>query len=234
MSAKPSRLALITGTGGELGAAIAAQLSADGFDVVGLDLRGPAPGAPARHYQCDLTDIAAFGATLERIRREVGPIQVLVNNAAYYQPTPFWELSVEQIDKTFAVNVRAVIYACQQVARQMIGMGGGVIVNVSSMGGRGGSSQIDYGASKAAIINLTATLGRLLAEYGIRVNAVAPGLIDGGMGKRLPDAVRAQYLASTPLKRAAQPREIANVVAFLVGDAASYVTGTTIDVHGGM
>lgn len=231
MSAK--RVALVTGTGGELGAAIAARLDQDGYNVVGLDLRAPVE-AERRHYNCDLTDTAALGATLGQIHRDVGPIQLLVNNAAYYNPISFWELSPEQIQRTLAVNVTAVLYSCQQVARQMREVGGGAIVNVASVAGRHGSSQIDYGASKAGVINLTVTLGRLLAEHNIRVNAIAPALIDAGMGKVLPDAVKQKYLQTTPMKRAARPAEIANVVAFLASDEASYITGTTIDVNGGL
>jgi NAD(P)-dependent dehydrogenase (short-subunit alcohol dehydrogenase family) len=228
------KVALVTGTGGELGAAIAARLKEDGMEVVGLDLRAAADGVSYRHYTCDLTDVAALGATLDRIRTEVGPIQLLVNNAAYYKVAPFWELTPEQIQRSLAVNVTAVLYACQQVAKQMIEAGGGAIINMASVAGRIGSSQIDYGASKAAVINLTVTLGRLLAEHNIRVNAIAPGLIDAGMGKIAPAAVRERFLQTTPMKRAAQPSEIASVVSFLGSADASYVTGTTIDVNGGL
>jgi NAD(P)-dependent dehydrogenase (short-subunit alcohol dehydrogenase family) len=229
------RVALVTGTTGELGATIAGRLAQDGYEVVGLDLKEPASGGPARYYRCDLSDINALGATLQRIRTDVGPIRLLVNNAAYYKATPFWELTAEQIRTTLAVNVTALIYACQQAALQMREAGGGAIVNMASIGGQGGgSSQIDYGASKAGVISVTATLGRLLAEYGIRVNAVAPAMIDAGMGKQLPPAVKERYLSSTPMKRAAQPIEIANVVAFLASEAASYMTGATVNVNGGM
>jgi len=228
------RVALVTGTGGELGAAIAERMDQEGYQVAGLDLRAPANAGKYPHYNCDLTDIAALGATLERIGRELGPIQLLVNNAAYYNPISFWELTPEQIQRSMAVNVTAVMYACQQVAKQMREAGGGVIVNMASIAGRGGTSQIDYGASKAGVINLTGTLGRLLAEHNIRVNAIAPALIDAGMGKVLPAAVKEKYLQTTPLKRAARPSEIANVVAFLASDEASYITGTTIDVNGGL
>lgn len=228
------RNALVTGTSGELGAAIATRLANDGYRVVGLDLRAPAVAGSWQHYSCDLTDIAALSATLEQIRREVGPLRVLVNNAAYYNPVSFFELSPEQIQRTMAVNVTAVMYLCQQVAKQMKDTGGGNIVNIASIAGRGGSSQIDYGASKAAVINMTATMGRLLAEHGIRVNAIAPALIDAGMGKVLPPAVKEKYLQNTPLKRAAHPSEIANVVAFLVGEESSYITGATLDVNGGL
>ena len=233
MAMKQGRIALVTGTGGELGAAIAARLSADGLEVIGLDLRGPASGGPLRNYSCDLTDIAALSSTLEQIRREAGPIGVLVNNAGYYSAQSFWELQAEQVQRTFAVNVTAVIHACQQVARQMMETGGGVIVNVASVAGRIGSSQIDYGASKAAVINLTLSLGRVLAEHNIRINAVAPGVIDSGMGNYIPPHIKERHLAMTPLKRAARPDEIANVVAFLASDAASYMTGTTVEITGG-
>ena len=231
---KKRKVVLITGTGGELGAAIAAQFAADDYEVVGLDLRAPANDVPQRYYCCDLSDVTSLDATLQRIRAEVGPIDVLVNNAAYYQSTPFWDLTPQQIARSMAVNVTAVIYACQQVAKQMIATGGGVIVNVASVAGRTGSSQIDYGASKAAVINVTATLGRLLAEHNIRVNAVAPGLVDGGMARHIPGEVRERYLAMTPLRRAAQPNEIANVIAFLASDLSSYMTGATVDVNGGL
>lgn len=226
--------ALVTGTGGELGAAIAARLATDGYRVVGLDLRAPAVPGSFQHYSCDLTDIAAIGKTLEQIRRDVGPLRLLVNNAAYYNPVSFWELSPEQIQRTMAVNVTAVMYLCQQVAIQMKNSGGGNIVNIASIAGRSGSSQIDYGASKAAVINMTVTMGRLLAEHGIRINAIAPALIDAGMGKVLPPDVKERYLQTTPLKRAARPQEIANVVAFLASDESSYMTGGTVDVTGGL
>ncbi|WP_228215438.1 SDR family NAD(P)-dependent oxidoreductase [Aromatoleum toluclasticum] len=229
------RVALVTGTGGELGAAIAAALAASGAMVVGLDIADTATDLTARHYRCDLSDLAAVGEVLDSIRREVGPIEVLVNNAAYYRHTPFFELTPEQIRTTLAVNVTAVLFLCQQVARQIIQSGsGGVIVNVASIAGRNGSSQVDYGASKAAVINLTATLGRVLAEHGIRINGVAPALVGSGMGTRLGPGVREKFLAATPLKRAAEPAEVADVVAFLASDAASYLNGTTIDIHGGL
>lgn len=226
--------ALVTGTSGELGAAIATRLAAEGYRVIGLDLRAPAEPGAWQHYSCDLTDIAVLTATLEQIHRNVGPLRLLVNNAAYYNPISFWELPAQQIQRTMAVNVTAVLYLCQQVAIQMRSSGGGNIVNIASIAGRSGSSQIDYGASKAAIINMTATMGRLLAEHGIRINAIAPAMIDAGMGKILPPDVKERYLQTTPLKRAARPQEIANVVAFLASDEASYMTGSTVDVTGGL
>jgi 3-oxoacyl-[acyl-carrier protein] reductase len=227
--------ALVTGSAGELGTAIIKSLKGQGYEVAGLDLRESPELEADRNYRCDLADIDQVAGVLQKIETDMGGIDVLVNNAAYYQHTPFFELSVEQIHKTLSVNVTALVFLCQRVAKRMIDDGkAGVIVNMASIAGRNGSSQADYGASKAAVINLTATLGRVLGGQGIRINAVAPALIATGMGTRLGPGVRERFLEMTPLKRAAEPEEIAQVVAFLVSNGASYVNGTTIDVHGGL
>ncbi|HLS97319.1 MAG: SDR family NAD(P)-dependent oxidoreductase [Porticoccaceae bacterium] len=227
--------ALVTGSAGELGATIGRTLKARGFRVAGLDLSASPADAVDRDFHGDLADLDALPGLLDGIHGAIGAPALLVNNAAYYQNTPFFELTAAQIQKTLTVNVSALMLLCQQVARWMIDAGkGGVIVNMASVAGRNGSSQADYGASKAGVINLTATLGRVLAPHGIRINAVAPALIATGMGTRLGPGVRERFLEMTPLKRAAQPQEIAEVVAFLASNAASYVNGTTIDVHGGL
>jgi 3-oxoacyl-[acyl-carrier protein] reductase len=228
------KVAVVTGSGGGLGAAIARRLGRDGYSVAGVDLAAEGDDAVARHYQADLTRLDALDALIGRVNEEMGPVALLVNNAAYWRDTPFLELSAEQIQRTLTVNVAATLLLCQAAARRMIAAGGGAIVNVASIAGRRGSSQVDYGASKAGVINLTKTLARELAPHGIRVNAVAPALVEAGMGARLPEHVRDAFLAQTPLKRAASAEEVANVVAFLAGDQSTYVTGETIDIHGGL
>lgn len=227
-------VAIVTGSAGGLGAAIVRRLHADRWMVASVDLAESGPAEAARHDRADLTDLGSLDPLVGRIEADLGPVSLLVNNAAYWRPTPFFELTADQIRRTLTVNVAATLLLCQAAARRMIANGGGGIVNVASIAGRRGSSQVDYGASKAGVINLTTTLARELAAHGIRVNAVAPALIDAGMGDRLPPHVREAYLAQTPLKRGARPEEIANVVAFLASEEASYVTGETIDVHGGL
>lgn len=232
MSARP--IALVTGAAGGLGRAISGVLAAEGYGVVGIDLKPVDLPGSIRTYGCDLTDFQAVRRVLDDIASEFGAPAVLVNNAAFYQFAPFYDLGMDQVAKTLAVNVAAPLYLCQQVALAMRGNGGGSIVNVASIAGRRGSSQVDYGASKAAVINLTMTLARLLAADGIRINAVAPALVDAGMGPRTEPHVREAFLAQTPMKRAATAAEVANVIAFLASDKASYVTGETIDIHGGL
>jgi NAD(P)-dependent dehydrogenase (short-subunit alcohol dehydrogenase family) len=228
------KTAIVTGSSGGLGRAIVAELEKAGATPVGVDL-GPAPaGASYKHYPCDITDAAAYDATIGRIWREAGPVHLLVNNAGYFNAVPFLDLTPQQVMKSMAVNVGAVITGIQAVARRMIAAGvKGSIVNIASISGEIGSGAVDYAASKAAVINLTKSVARDLAQHGIRVNAVAPGVIGAGMFDRLAPGKLDTMMAMTPLKRVADPAEIARVALFLATDAASYMTGTTVDVQGG-
>ena len=227
-------VALVTGAAGGLGQAIVQSLAAEGYRVVGVDLQPVEAPELVASYVCDLTDFTAVRAMLDAVIAEVGAPSVLVNNAAYYRSASFFDLSMEQVARTLAVNVAAPLYLCQQVGLAMRDNGGGTIVNVASIAGRRGSSQVDYGASKAAVINLTTTLARVLAPFNIRINAVAPALVDAGMGPNIDPRARQAFLEQTPLKRAATAQEVADVITFLAGSRSTYVTGETIDIHGGL
>jgi NAD(P)-dependent dehydrogenase (short-subunit alcohol dehydrogenase family) len=228
------KAALVTGSSGGLGRAIVAELASQGMIVAGIDLGSAPESSTHRHYEADITDTTAYAGMVERIGRELGPVHVLVNNAGYFNAVPFLDLTNDQVMKSMAVNVGAVITGIQCVARQMIAGGvRGAIVNIASISGEIGSGAVDYAASKAAVINLTKSVGRDLAPYGIRVNAVAPGVIGAGMAARLAPGKLDTMMAMTPMKRIADPAEVARVVAFLAGDSASYMTGTTVDVQGG-
>ncbi len=185
-------------------------------------------------YECDLADLAALESSIARIEAEFGVIRVLVNNAALYQPCDFDKLTPAQWDMVFAINTRAPVFASQSIIRRLRqAEAGGAIVNVASVSGQVGSAAVDYAASKAALIAITKSLGKLGAACGIRVNAVAPGGIVSAMSARLPERTRSQLLERTPLGRLAEPLEIAEVVGFLADEESSYMTGTTIDVNGG-
>ena len=229
-----AKVAVITGSNGKIGQATCRRLAQSGYTVVGLDLAAEGAGNWP-HYQCDLSDLKQMDSVLARIEAEHGLIQVLYNNAAIYNSgTDALTLDPEKFDATMDINVRAPFFAAQWVAKRLIAKGEkGAIVSTASRAGRNGSTVVDYGASKAAIINMTQSLGKALGPHGIRVNAVAPGLIDTDMGARVPQTHRANHEATSALRHVGQPEEIANVVNFLVSDEASFVTCTTIDVTGG-
>jgi 3-oxoacyl-[acyl-carrier protein] reductase len=229
-----NKVAIVTGSSGGLGRAIVAELQDKGYDVAGIDLGAAPAGATYRHYTCDITDPVAYAALFDSIGRDLGPVSLLVNNAGYFNAVPFLELTHEQVMRSMTVNVAAVITGIQCAARQMIAHGvNGAIVNIASISGQTGSGAVDYGASKAAVINLTKSTARDLAPHGIRVNAIAPGMIGAGMFARIGTAKLDHMMAVTPMKRAGDPREIAGVVSFLASPAAGYMTGATVDVNGG-
>lgn len=227
------KVAVITGSNGLIGQAACRKLTQSGFLTVGIDV-----GAESRgnwpYYQCDLTNLEKMEATLAAIERDHGLIRVLYNNAGVFHPEKDWlDVPPDQYDATMDANVRVPFFAAQWVAKRLIAAGeGGSIVTTASMAGVNGSTVIEYGASKAAVINMTKSLGRRLGRHNIRVNAVAPGLIRTAMGARVPE-VSKQRAMNSALGRAGEPEEIAAVVDFLVSDAASFVTCTTVEVNGG-
>lgn len=228
-----AKVAVITGSNGLIGQATCRKLMQSGWLAVGVDVGADSSGNWP-YYQCDLTSLDRMGETLAAIERDHGLIEVLYNNAGVFHPETDWlEAPAEQFDETMSVNVRVPYFASQWVAKRLIAAGqGGAIVTTASMAGVNGSTVVEYGASKAAVINMTKSLGRRLGQHNIRVNAIAPGLIKTAMGARVPEVSKKRALTSA-LGRAGDPEEIASVVDFLVSDAASFVTCTTIEVSGG-
>lgn len=228
------RTALITGSGGAIGTAMALAFASAGYRTVGIDVSEAGPACTDLFRPCDLADPAAITVTLESILAETGGVDVLVNNAGHYQPIAFFDLTADDFDATMAVNVRAIFLLSQGIARHMIDhTRPGVIINVASIAGRLGSPIIPYGTSKAAVIGMTKSLARVLGPHGIRVNAIAPGVVETPMSARVaPEQMRRQ-LTNIPLDRAGSPAEIAGVATFLASDAASYMSGGVVDVNGG-
>lgn len=228
------RVALVTGSARGIGRAIAEALAEAGRQVVGADVLEQETGPLARAIRMDLADPDAC----RRLLAEVGRVDVLVNNAAVLVEKPIEAFTVADFDRTVAVNLRAVFLLSQGVAPGMCARRWGRIVNVSSVGARtgglGGTGV--YAATKAAMLALTKNFARACGPFGVTVNAVAPGAVDAPMAqaqmRRAPD-LRDRLTREVPLGRLAEPREIAGVVAFLASDAASFVTGATIDVNGG-
>jgi len=228
-----AKVAVITGSNGRIGAATCQRLAQHGYTAVGVDIGAESVGNWP-YYPCDMTDLGRMAETFARIEAEQGLIRVLFNNAGIYRASDsFLDVPPDQFDAVLSINLRVPYFAAQWVARRLVAAGeGGSIITTASLAGQAGSSSVEYGASKAAVINMTKSIGRQLGRHGIRVNAIAPGLIDTAMGAQVPAGSRKRALASA-LGRVGEPEEIASVVAFLASDDASFVTCTTIDVNGG-
>lgn len=237
-------LALITGASRGIGYACAEALAADGARVVLADIDGDAAreaatrlGPDAVAMTCDMADPDQVRAMFDRIEKDLGPVEILVNNAGISRPADFLEATVEDFRKVLDTNLTSVFVATQRAAQTMVARGiKGAIVNMSSINAQVAIPSIaSYCASKGGVMQLTKASALALAPHGIRVNAVGPGSIDTEMMAAVnssPEAM-ATALSRTPLKRVGEAREIAQVVAFLASDKASYVTGETIYADGG-
>ncbi len=241
------RVALVTGGSRGIGRAVVLALAEAGADVAFTYRRS---AREARELQEELSGrggralalVAQEGErldarkALEVVRAELGPPQILVNNAAIAQELPFLEIRDEDWDRMLAVNLRGPYVWCQEVLPDMLEAGFGRIVNVASLGGQvGGSLQPHYAAAKAALISLTRSLARLYSDRGVTCNAVSPGLVRTDMTRaELASEAGRKKLASIPAGRVGSPREVAEAILFLASEGASYVTGQTLNVNGGL
>lgn len=231
------RTCVLTGSNGGMGRAICAEMRRSGYRVVGLDRAGSAAGKPEeqpdRFIACDLSDMDDVRRALDALRDEAG-IVTLVNCAGLYEKKGVFELTLEDLDRVLAVNLRAPFLLSQELARRMAAAGtGGSIVNIASINGKLGSPIIPYGTSKAGLIGLTRSMAKTLAPHGIRVNAIAPGTIDTPMAADVDATQMERQMYSVAMGRVGRPVEIATVVRFLAGDDSSYMTGSVVDVAGG-
>jgi 2-hydroxycyclohexanecarboxyl-CoA dehydrogenase len=244
----PTHTAIVTGAARGIGNAIAARLAEAGMAVALCDLDGAsaasaaaklaAEGRRAVGVPLDVSDGAAVRAAFERVARELGPVDVLVNNAGIDVIGPFVESREETWDRLIAVNLKGTLLCCRAALDGMIARGDGRIVNLGSDAGRVGSSgEAVYSATKGGVIAFTKTLAREVARHNIRVNCVCPGPTDTALLGQVAEysaKLREGLARAIPLRRIGQPDEIAAAVAFLVSDDARYVTGQTLSVNGGL
>lgn len=185
----------------------------------------------------DMGDELQVRNMISEVEKELGAIDVLVNNAALCPSGPITSYTKEVWERTFAINVTGTFIASQCVVDKMLAEGRkGAIVNIASQAAFRGSTtgHLPYDSSKGAIVSFTIGLAREVAKQGIRINAVAPGLVKTEMVAKTWEERKERYLQTIPLYRIAEPSEIASVVVFMASDKASYITGSTIDVTGGM
>lgn len=250
------RHALITGAGGGIGLAVAQAFLAEGALCTLVDLaEAPdaeaarvlqAAGDKAQYLAADITRTAALSNLMDAAEARFGPLQVLHNNAAIFDMAPLLEASEASFDRLFAVNVKGMFFVMQQVLARMVAQGTrGAVINMSSQAGRRGEALVaHYCATKAAVISYTQSAALAMAPHGIRVNAIAPGVVDTPMWATV-DAQFARYEnlplgekkrrvgLAVPLGRMGAPQDIAGAAVFLASDEAAYITAQTLNVDGG-
>ena len=240
------RVALVTGGGRGIGRAIAVRLAKGGAKVaVSYRSNDEAAGeteklvreagAECETFKGDVASSDDVAALIEGVNGAFGPVEILVNNAGTTRDNIVLRMKDAEFDEVMQTNLKGTYLCTRAVLRGMVRARWGRIVNVSSVVGLlGNAGQANYAASKAGIIGLTKSVAREVANRGITANAVAPGYVETELTGGLSEEIKGRILGQVPVGRFGEPEEIAEVVAFLVGDGAAYVTGQTIAVDGGM
>jgi 3-oxoacyl-[acyl-carrier protein] reductase len=239
-----NRVAIITGAARGIGAATAERLAKEGarVAVVDIDMKEAnqvvetirAAGGDAAAFECDVAQPTKVEALVADVTAHFGQLDILVNNAGICPRVSIDEMTETLFDKMININLKSIFFLSRAAGNAMKARGGHII-NLSSTGGRIGGvfNATVYGATKAGILAMTKSFARHYAPYKILVNAVAPGAVETRMMTILSEETLAGVIESAPLKRLADPSEIANVIVFLSSDEASWITGATIDVNGG-
>jgi 3-oxoacyl-[acyl-carrier protein] reductase len=243
MALLAGRTAIITGGAQGLGYAIAEVFVAEGARVVLGDLDSDRTreaaealgGADvARAVRCDVTSAVEVEALVAAAADAFGGVDVMVNNAGITRDATLRKMTEQQFDEVIAVHLKGTWNGTRAAAAVMRAQGSGAIINMSSISGKVGLiGQTNYSAAKAGIVGLTKAAAKELAHLGVRVNAIAPGLIRSAMTEAMPQRIWDAKLAEVPMGRAGEPREVATVALFLASDLSSYMTGTVLEVTGG-
>ncbi len=241
------KVAIITGAARGIGRAIAEKLASEGAKVVIADLVSEEEGnqvaseIASKHSTEALyirTNVTVSG-DVEKLFKETvekfGKVDILVNNAGITRDTLILRMKEEDWDAVINVNLKGVFLCTKEAVKYMMKARYGRIINISSVVGlMGNAGQANYSASKAGVIGLTKSVAKEVASRGVTVNAVAPGFIKTAMTDKLPEEIKKSYIDATPIKRMGEPEDVANAVAFLASDEASFITGEVIRVDGGL
>ena len=240
------KTALVTGASRGIGRAIALRLAAEGASVA-INYAGntakaeetkaaiEAVGGKAALFQADVSDSAQVERMVAAVTEMFGTIDILVNNAGITRDGLLMRMKEEDFDAVLDTNLKGIFHVTKAVSKLMMKKRAGRIVNMASVVGiMGNAGQTNYAAAKAGVIGFTKSAARELAARGITVNAVAPGFIATDMTAAMPEKAKEATLAAIPLRRMGAPEDVANAVAFLVSDQASYITGQVVKVDGGM
>jgi 3-oxoacyl-[acyl-carrier protein] reductase len=239
-------IALVTGASRGIGRAIALQLAADGFAVVvnyasnsakadAVVSEIEAAGGSALAVQADVSDPDAVASMFRSVAEEIGPVSVLVNNAGITDDGLVLRMTSEQWDNVVNTNLRSVFLCTKEALRPMLRAKSGRVINISSISGiSGNAGQGNYAAAKAGIIGFTKSIAKEVGSRGITVNAVAPGFIQTDMTEALGETVTEAVSEQVALGRLGMPEEVASAVGYLASDGATYITGQTIVVDGGL
>jgi acetoin reductase-like protein len=250
------RAAMVTGGGQGIGRGIALRLAREGFDVAILDVNAEtaravsdeaeAIGRRALTLVVDLLEVPRIKSAVEHVVQEWDRLDVLVNNAGNVPITPLMDISEPEWDRVLDLNLKAAFFCLQAAGRVMMAQRGGCIINMTSISGLGPRpDQTHYAAAKAGVISLTTSAALTFAPYGVRVNAVCPGIVDTPLTRQIhldrghlagisQEESLAHKVSQIPLGRIETPEDVAGVVAFLVSPDGAYITGQTIVVDGGM
>lgn len=238
------RVSIVTGSGRGLGAATALKLAQNGSHVVINDINFENAKSVANQIEKigrktlvnshDVSDLKSANIFVDEVKAKFGRIDILINNAGITRDSMLHKLTEEKWDEVIRVNLKGPFNMGQACSKIMMEQKYGKILNLASVAWLGNVGQTNYSASKAGVVGMTYTWALELSKYNINVNAIAPGFIDSVLTQQIPEEIKEKFIQRIPLKRMGEPQDIANLIAFLVSDDASYITGQCIHIDGGL